>query len=1112
MRKLYASPSRLLATKTSFRQSLSAFCHSIKYCEMQKIKNLLRSALVLLLATSFGSNLAAQTTLSTASGTGYTGANSFGAVNSSVTFVVENTSGNDILLTSLSSWLNTANTGTVPTLWFSSTSLSGAPTIGTPAWTPVATGNPITVSTDGVTPVFSNLGFLIPNGAVYRFALQSTLGLGYSGSGTGAGVTPNVFSGGGVSLRVGNAQIGGLNVGYAGAFPSPTFNPRFFTGSITFIPAIACTGTPNPGNTISSVTSACPGVNFTLSNQNTFPFTGITYQWQSAPSAAGPWANIPGAVAATHSASQTNTTFYRCQVTCSGNTGTSSPVQVGMNIPTNCYCDASANTLSGEKISRVRYLLIDNASTSTAGYENFLNISTPAFLGVTSPITVNISGAFSSDQVFVWIDFNQNGNFSDPGELVYTSATGVGPHTGPITIPATALTGNTRMRVRMHDSSLGPNNTPCGNSSWGQVEDYTVNIQACVPVRYTSQPANATITCGGNASFSVTAAGSIPAYGWQFRTSPTAPWQDVVNGGVYAGATTNTLTLTNVLSSFNGYQYRALLSGACAALDYSQPATLTVNPPTPVVTPASASICNGTIQALSITNSVAAPATAVFAASSGLPLSIPDNNQTGVTNSVSVSGIPAGVLVTNVAIKFNMTHTWVGDVVMNLRAPNGQTMNLIAALNGGTGGNGTANFTNTVIDSLSTTPLSGAPAPRTGTYRADKFTATIPTLTPTTTNAWLPLLGTLNGNWTLGICDIFTGDVGVLSSWEIQISYVAPVFAQGVWTAAPATPNTMFTDAAATVPYTGTPATTIYVKPAVNTTYSVQFTTPGGCTSSVANIPVTVSQPIVGLGVSPATRSVCVGGSTSFSATATSGGPLTYQWAVSTDGGTTFNNVSGATGATLNLTNVTQAMNGNRYRVTATAGPCGSVISTSVGALTVNPLPVVTLASPMVKLVPGRTTTLTTTSNPPAASNGFSWTLNNSPISGTGNTQTANIDRLGTYQVTVTDVNGCVNKSNPLTIFAEGSDRLWIYPNPTAGAFQVRLYHSGERAEKRVVTIYNTIGQVIESKEFILVAGLPAYYQMNFDLGGGATARGAYVVKVADQYSGKVVSGILMVQ
>jgi subtilisin-like proprotein convertase family protein len=1086
--------------------------HFIKSSEMQSIKTLLRNVTVsaVLLLSMF--HAGAQITLSTASGTGYTGTNSFGAVNSVITFVVENTTSNTVLLNSMSHWLNTDNNGTVPTLWYTTTSLSNAPNVATPIWTQIATGNPITVTTSGVNPIFSGLSFPIPAGATYRFAFQSSLGMGYSGSGSGAGVTPNVFSSSGLNLLVGNSQISGFNIGYAGGFPAPTNNPRFFTGSLTFIPAVACSGTPAPGNTLSSVAAACAGVNFTLSTQNTFPFTGITYQWQSAPSVSGPWTDISGATQAALSASQTSATFYRCNVTCAGGTGTSTPVQVAMNLPTNCYCSAGATQTTLEKISRVRYNQIDNSSTSTAGYENFLNISTPAYLGATSQITINLAGGFAADQSQVWIDFNQNGNFSDPGELVFTSANSAGPHIGTITIPATALQGNTRMRVRMHDTSLGPNNTPCGNSSWGQVEDYTVNIQVCVPVTFATQPSSTSVTCGGNTSFSVTANGSAPVYGWQFRVNASSPWQDLTNTGIYTGATTNTLTLTDVLASFSGYQYRALLSGACAALDYSQPATLTVNPPVTNVTPASASICNGAIQALSITNSVSAPTTGVWAASAGLPLAIPDNTPVGTTSTVSVSGIPAGSLVTNIAVRFSMTHTWAGDLVMNLRAPNGQVLNLVGLLNNGQGLNNTANFTNTIIDSTATTPLSGAPAPRTGRFRADRY-AVSTAFNPiaSTTGFWSSLLSTLNGNWTLGLSDLGPGDLGTLTAWEIQISYVAPVFAQGVWTSSPAAPNTMFTDAAATVPYTGTPATTIYVKPATNTSYSVQFTTPGGCTSSVATIPVTVSQPVVGLNVSPATRSVCVGGSTSFSATATSGGPLTYQWAVSTDGGTNYSNISGATSATLNLTGVTQAMSGNRYRVTATAGPCGAVVSTGVGTLTVNPLPVVTLASPMVKLVPGRTTVLTASSNPPAAANGYSWTLNGSGISGTGNSQTANIDRLGTYQVTVTDVNGCVNKSNSLTIFAEGSDRLWIYPNPTSGAFQVRLYHSGERAEKRVVTIYNTIGQVIESKEFVLVAGLPAYYQMNFDLGGGATAKGAYVVKVADQYSGRVVSGLVMV-
>jgi subtilisin-like proprotein convertase family protein len=766
-------------------------------------------------------------------------------------------------------------------------------------------------------------------------------------------------------------------------------------------------------------------------------------------------------------------------------------------------------------ITRVRLSTLDNSSTCSAnGYANYTTtVAAPTvFSGAGNPITVNTPTTWT-ENVSVWIDYNQNGQF-DANEFtsIGTNAGNGGVITNTINIPATALTGVTRMRVRTRFNTALTNTQACFGYGFGETEDYNVNIQPCVTGVFTIQPASTSITCGNNATFSVAATGSLLTYTWQYRTSATGTWIDVTNGGVFSGATTSTLTLTNVPGTFAGYQFRALMRGGCTAVDFSNPATLTVNAIVPVVNPASATICAGTIQTLSLTNSVSSPTTGVWAASAGLPLAIPDNTPVGTTSTVAVSGIPAGSLVTNIAIRFNMTHTWAGDLVMNLRAPNGQVLNLVGLLDNGQGLNNTANFTNTIIDSTATTPLSGAPAPRTGRFRADRY-AVSTAFNPiaSTTGFWSSLLSTLNGNWTLGLSDLGPGDLGTLTAWEIQISYVAPVFAQGVWTSSPAAPNTMFTDAAATVPYTGTPATTIYVKPAVNTSYSVQFTTPGGCTSSVATIPVTVSQPVVGLNVSPATRAVCVGGSTSFSATATSGSPLTYQWSVSTDGGSNYSNISGATSATLNLTGVTQAMSGNRYRVTATAGPCGAVVSTGVGTLTVNPLPVVTLASPMVKLVPGRTTVLTASSNPPAASNGYSWTLNGSGISGTGNSQTANIDRLGTYQVTVTDVNGCVNKSNSLTISAEGSDRLWIYPNPTSGAFQVRLYHSGERAEKRVVTIYNTIGQVIESKEFVLVAGLPAYYQMNFDLGGGATAKGAYVVKVADQYTGRVVSGLVMV-
>lgn len=920
----------------------------------------------------------------------------------------------------------------------------------------------------------------------------------------------------GTTTQPGNNALQHTIAGNTWANANDGTNPQDFPFIIDYTTG-ACTGTPAPGNTLSTASTVCPGISFTLSLQNGTAGSGVTYQWQSSPDGTT-WANITGATNASYTTTLTATTFYRCNVTCSGNTGTSTPVQVALTPPSNCYCTPPASDCTDDDvITRVRISTLDNSSSCgtgpPAGYSNYTTtVAAPTvYSGAANPITVDAPATWT-EGVCVWIDYNQNGQFET---TEYTSLgnkpAGQTSVTGNIAIPSTALNGTTRMRVRIRFAGVFTNTQACTGSAFSETEDYNVTIAPCVPVTITGAPSSSSIVCGGSTSFTVTTAGTLPAYSWQYRTSASGIWQTVTNGGIYSGATTATLTLTDVSQAFSGYQYRALVTGGCSAVDFSSPpATLTVNAIVPVVNPASATICDGSIQALTLTNSVSAATTVTFNASTGLPLVVTDNDPTGVTNSVAVSGIPAGSVITNVGIRFNMTHTWVGDLVMNLKAPNGQTLNLIGLLDGGTGSNGTDNFVNTVVDSISTTAMSGAPAPRTGSFRADRFTATVPTVGPTTTNFWAPLLGTMNGNWTLAMCDLGGGDVGTLTSWSISITYVAPVFAQGVW-AGPA--GTIFTDAAATIAYTGTPATTVYVKPTANTNnYTVSFTTPTPCTSATTTVPVNVSHPATGLAVTPSTRAVCLGGSTTFVASTTGGNPIAYQWQVSTDGGLTYNNITGATSSTLTVSSVTQSMSGNRYRFVVTSAPCTpAVTSTAFGTLTVNPLPTVTLSSPVVNLVPGRTTTITGTSTPAAAAGGWSWTLNGSAIGGTTNTQVANIDRLGSYRATVTDVNGCVASSNTLVIGAEASDKLWIYPNPTTGAFQVRLYYSGGLAEKRVVTIYNPIGQVITSKEFTLVAGTAPYLQMDFDL-GGVKAKGTYVVKVADHFTGKVISGLILVQ
>ncbi|MFC4414293.1 GEVED domain-containing protein [Kaistella carnis] len=74
------------------------------------------------------------------------------------------------------------------------------------------------------------------------------------------------------------------------------------------------------------------------------------------------------------------------------------------------------------------------------------------------------------------MDYNQDGDFSDAGETVFTKAASkTNPVSGSITIPASALSGNTRMRVSMKYNGIP---TACETFSYGQVEDYTLNIKA----------------------------------------------------------------------------------------------------------------------------------------------------------------------------------------------------------------------------------------------------------------------------------------------------------------------------------------------------------------------------------------------------------------------------------------------------------------------------------------------------------------------------------------------------------------------------------------------------------------------------------------------------------
>lgn len=90
-----------------------------------------------------------------------------------------------------------------------------------------------------------------------------------------------------------------------------------------------------------------------------------------------------------------------------------------------------------------------------------------------------------------------------------------------------------------------------------------------------TQPGNARILVNTDTIFTITATDPDIIYQWQADDGN--GWLDVSNGGVYNGATTDTLKLTAVPYTMNGYLYRCMAIRPCAPIATSTAATLTVD-------------------------------------------------------------------------------------------------------------------------------------------------------------------------------------------------------------------------------------------------------------------------------------------------------------------------------------------------------------------------------------------------------------------------------------------------------------------------------------------------------------------------------------------------------
>lgn len=350
---------------------------------------------------------------------------------------------------------------------------------------------------------------------------------------------------------------------YAGSYtildPCTNYNSgsygQIIDYKVNLIAAPLCSGTPTIANAISTKTAVCENVAFSLDITNNDISTGIEYQWQSSTNGTT-WLYSSSAqqVPLYTIASQSVTTYYRCISTCtvSALTSTSTPIVVNQNLATNCYCEPEALNCNNVSFSFVLLeTLNDSPTCNSNGY--FLNTTNTVTLNANQTYSISTSRfTQSSVKIGLWIDYNQNGYFEN-NEFSEIPTPSAGTSTANISIPFTALGGNTMMRLKIEQIPGTATNTlePCTNSSYdGQVLDYLVNIVPTASCTGASAAGNATSSVSAiceNIPFTLNLANNSIAshiiYQWQY-SSDNATWLNLGSSQSYVPYTIASQTAT----------------------------------------------------------------------------------------------------------------------------------------------------------------------------------------------------------------------------------------------------------------------------------------------------------------------------------------------------------------------------------------------------------------------------------------------------------------------------------------------------------------------------------------------------------------------------------------